>query len=878
MKFLFSLLLAFAATVHTSGQTTLSPGDIAFVGFRLPAGNSAPTASIHFLSRSAMAVGTTVYVTNQVFNGTLQTYSSNQGGFKIVINEPISVGQPISITYQQTGNWSTAVVSSTVGVVTKEGNDFDFAKTTGSSDIDQIWVYQVTGSTVTFITGVFWDTAPTLPTGLTVTGTSANAFALSITGNSEKCACWTPFADVENSSTPRTNISFSAALTSTFYDKESWVFKSSNSSGGGNLKSFDNKNVHSSVSTIDACNPFNGSGAAAPFEWLSTNLIFDKYRFGKTSNVWEGLSLAANSTWTSVSPPDWSTNSAEREIIIYQSLNLGGNSTYGSFDPANPLSTELQVARLIITDSVNPNVVLTIAPGSILTAYYGISMVDFSGNSGSPKIKFSSTLGTDGKKYFAQLSPTFADLTGLYEYELLITKPGWHHFYSPISTVLSSVGIAAQTGSSTTFSFDADGTGSMGFRNIYSWDPLYTNSSFWQPVLSTFNLSSRPTTIYFRPTDVPVKLTISGTKAYIDQNAESVNSAGFYATGVSTSPGYGAPGWQTISENGWNFYGNPFLSYISTASMVSNYSNLMSDLELSVYAWQPNRVTINGNTNYFVSNGTSGDNAAKHIPPFQGIFMRRPTGTNGSSASGGFVNGKKYRVTGINYTSVVFKGATAGSTLALSLSRPSWTGSLSAYLDEFADSTSQNYMNRRKAPFSGSLTEAFAVSADSSFWTIYPIRSSMLSDSLQMPVMLAVAQHGTTATISNHEDFNEQCESILIDHYTQTRHNLNTSSYTFANDTTKQTVRFTWILKPQQLGFTETQPSQQNLKWYQVDQDLIVDLRGIDAAWIELFTLDGKMLHSGPATSEELRLTGLPTNQLITISTDSGFIAKALLH
>ena len=876
MKNLFIALVALIGLSSLTAQTALSAGDIAFVGFRLPAGNSAPTASLHFISRSAMASGTTFYVTNQTYDNGLQNYTSKQGGFKIVLNEPISIGQPISITYQQSGTWSAATVSSTVGVVTKEGNDFDFAKATPNNAVDQLWVYQTSGGVTTFITGIFWDTAPALPTGIATTGNSINAVALNISGNSEKCACWTPYHIVETSSTPESSISFSDNLLNTFYRKESWVFKSSNSSGGGSLKSFDNKNVHNNVSTIDACNPFTGTGASAPLEWLTTNIIFDKYRWGRTVNTWEGFTLSSN-TWTTTSAPDWSTNSAEREIILYQNLNLGGGSVYGTFDPANPASSDLQVAKLTIKDSVNNNVTLTIAPGSILTAYYGISMEDLSVSTGSPKIKLSSALGSDGNKYFAQIAPTAADLSGTYDYELIITKPGWHHFYSPISTQLSDVGISPQSGSSTTFAFDATGS-TLGFRNIYSWDPLYTNNSFWQPVASTFDLSSLPSTIYFRATDVPVKLTISGTKSIIDQNIQTVNGAGYYNVGSTTSPGYGAPGWQTAAEAGWNFYGNPFLSYISTASLVSNYSSTMSDLDLNVYAWQANRVTINGSTNYYVSNGTTGDAAANYIPPFQGIFMRRPTGTNGTTANGGFVYGKKYRVAGLNYTSVVFKGATTGSSLALSLSRPNWTGSLSAYLDAFPDTTSQAYMNRRKAPFSGSFTQAFAISADSSFWTILPIHSNELLDSLRTPVMVAVAGHGTSASISNHEDFNSSFESILIDHYTQTRHNLTSSDYTFINDTTQQSVRFTWVLKPQQMDISETSTKTDDLVWHQQGQDLIIDLTGQDASWLEVFGSDGKVLFSGPATTERLEINNLPTNQVFVLKTDSGRTAKAILY
>ena len=349
MKNLIIALVALIGLSTLTAQTSLSAGDIAFVGFRLPAGNSAPTASLHFISRSAMASGTTFYVTNQTYDNGLQNYSSNQGGFKIVLNEPISIGQPISITYQQTGTWSTATVSSTVGVVTKEGNDFDFAKATTNNAVDQLWVYQTSGGVTTFITGIFWDTAPTLPTGIATTGNSINAVALNISGNSEKCACWTPYHIVETSSTPKSSISFSDNLLNTFYRKESWVFKSSNSSGGGSLKSFDNKNVHNNVSTIDACNPFTGTGASAPLEWLTTNIIFDKYRWGRTANTWEGFTLSSN-TWTTTSAPDWSTNSAEREIILYQNLNLGGGSVYGTFDPANPASSDLQVAKLTIKD------------------------------------------------------------------------------------------------------------------------------------------------------------------------------------------------------------------------------------------------------------------------------------------------------------------------------------------------------------------------------------------------------------------------------------------------------------------------------------------------------------------------------------------------
>jgi hypothetical protein len=504
-------------------------------------------------------------------------------------------------------------------------------------------------------------------------------------------------------------------------------------------------------------------------------------------------------------------------------------------------------------------------------------MLDLSSSSGSPKIKLSSALGNDGNKYFAQIAPTAADLNGTYEYELLITKPGWHHFYSPISSQLADVGISPQTGSSTTFEFDASGS-DLGFRNIYSWDPLYTNSSFWQPVSSTFDLSSLPTTVYFRGTDVPVKLIISGTKAVIDQNSQTVNGAGYYNVGTTTSPGYGAPGWQTSSEAGWNFYGNPFLSYISTASLVSNYSSTMSALDLNVYAWQPNRVTINGNTNYYVSNGTTGDNAAKHIPPFQGIFMRRPSGANGSTDPGGFVVGKKYRVAGLHYSSVIFKGATSGNSLALSLSKPQWTDVLSTYLDVFPDTSSQYYLNRRKAPFSGSFTEAFAISSDSSFWSILPVRAHELADSLSIPVMAAVADHGSVVCISNHEDFNSDYQSILIDHYTQTRHNLNNGTYSFVNDTTQQTVRFTWVLKPQQLTLSDDQTTSTEINWFQLNDQIVVRLHGLDASWIEAFGIDGKLLYSGPATSEEVTLTGLPSNQLLTIRTDSGHIAKAILY
>ncbi len=823
MKIIFSFLLSLIF-VQGYAATTLSSGDLVLIHYNAL---GSATNSLAFVSRVFIEAGTQIHITNRTVSstaGAFSTATSKQGTISLTFTEDLSIGQVFTVSFAVAVNNPT--VSSTFGSVSFSGNQFDFGHTSGIKDI---WIYQGSSSAATsassFITAVSWKTEPAMiPSSIVYTvGSTQNAIALNINGQSEKCGCWTQYTTVTNNTTAMTSVIFSNTLDLTFYRLAQWIFSTA-------------ANGINTTLNIDPCSPTN------VYTFLNTNIAFVKYRYGKTPNQWDGYSYGTSSWTTNVTAPNWTTDTRDKEVILYQSLELG------TFNAGAPAQSTYECAVLTLVDSVNNNVTLTLTAGNVLRPYYGVSMVDKNtGTAGSPSLHLKSAAGTNAKIYYAQIAPTSASLNGTYTYDVYIAKAGWHHLTSPIQSTLQAVTPVTQ-GAGSLFAFDYTG-GTTGFPNVFHWIGDDISGTFWDTVRGSYNFHDRAYAINFAANQVPVILRVTGAARISDQDLQSQETA-LFGTGASSSPGWGAPGWTSgITYNGWNFYGNPFLSFASTRLIQTHYGSSQSNLASSVYVWQPMKNNLSNGQNYYTHNGSSGDKEAIHLPPFQAFFMQNQ-GT--ASGSGGLVLGKKMRFTnGSADSSITRKTQNSSEEYALSLLAPGMTEAERIYLDPNPEMAQWSKSLKNDAPFSGNANAVFALIFDS---TLYKIkRTPVLSeDSVLVPLVVSYSDHGGIFTIANYYCGNGYT-SYLVDKKTGQRQELTNQNYTFVNDTTFLDSRFTWVLKSNSLGTGSSLDEPKLFEYRQSGTSVnLVALGSENIELFDLFSLTGSLVasHSGYSNRE----------------------------
>lgn len=776
--FVRALLLSSATSLAVLGQTTLGAGDLVFIHYNSITNT---TGSLAFISRVPILSGTSIHITNRQWVTTgsgpsavdgFQTTQSDQGTISILFTENVSLGQVVKLDFQV--NTANPTVTSSLGSVSFSGNQFDFGQKTGSNNLGQAWVYQGSAATPTFIAGLSWKGTPNpRPSTMIFTaGATQTAFDLDINGNSEKCGCWTQYTDPTNNTTAASSVNFSSTLNNSFYNRTVWIFATSNS-------------INATLG-INPCSP------SPIYTYLESNVVYAKYRFGRTANQWDAYSYSTNSWTANVTAPNWTSDTRDKEVIIYQSLELG------TFNASTPSSSNFECAVITLKDSVNNDITVSITPGNMLIPYFGVTMSDLnSGIAGSPKIHLKSSPDNTGKIHYAQIAPASSTLNGTYVYDLYIAKSGWHHLTSPIQSTLAQVTPVTQ-GAASLFAFDYTGA-TTGFPNVFHWIGNDANGIFWDTVRSNYSFHDRSYAINFASNQVPIVLRVSGPIRVVDQDAQTQETA-LFGQGASSTPGWGAPGWTTgITYNGWNFYGNPFLSFVSTRRNKTYYSALQTSLASLVYVWQPMRNNLSNGQNYYTHNGSTGDLQAALIPPFQGFFMQN---TGVATNASGLIHGKKAQVVyGSSDSSISRKTQSSVEEYALSLFPPSATDPERIYLDQSAEMVAWEKSIKHDAPYSGNANEVFAILYDS---TLYKIKRTPIitSDSLRLPVVVSFKGHAASFTIENHLAGSHYA-SIVIDHKTGQRQNLANQGYTFVNDTTYSNSRFTWVLKKNAMNAEE---------------------------------------------------------------------------
>jgi hypothetical protein len=411
MRKFFVVLSVLFAGFQLGAQTTLSAGDVVFLGYNAIGSNAGAPNYLSMVVRKPIDAGTTIYLTNQIWNSSTSSFNTpvsggKQGTIKLVFDEAVSIGQIVEVLFSTASNY----LKSTVGTVSyTAGSSFDFDP---NSSYDEVYVYQYSSGYV-FLSGIAWsNNAPTsgLPPGILYSGTSQNAFHNGTNGNNLKCGVWTP-------ATPTSTISFNAALSDSFYRLSNWQFVSSNSITPSGYCPCNPDSVHANITSN-------------LYSIVESNIVFDKYRYTTTGH-WQQFN---GTSWVALpGGPDWATNTRSREVTLYKSVDLG--TVFGS--------TLFEVADLNIADSGSfSGVKLTVEPGNHLKIHYGLDFVD--GNGGSkPSIHLKSA-SSSGQTYYATLAPTSAmldDTDGDFIYDLVVTKPGWHHFQSPISSTIGDVSI-----------------------------------------------------------------------------------------------------------------------------------------------------------------------------------------------------------------------------------------------------------------------------------------------------------------------------------------------------------------------------------------------------------------------------------------------------
>lgn len=801
MQKILILIALFLKVSVTQGQTVLTQGDLAFIGYNAIGSNAGAPNFVSLLVRKPVASGTTVFITNQNWN--TSNFNSpisggKQGTIQLVFNEPASIGQIIEVIFSTSSNF----LRSTVGTVTyTSGSKFDFDP---GSDYDEVYVYQFNSSQFTFISGLAWsNSAPNsgLPPNMVYSGVNKNAFFNGTNGNNLKCGIWTP-------SSATVNIAFNADLGNSFYDPNRWNYVTSNAVSGGYCP----------------CNPDSTHSNITNnlYSIVKSNIAFDRYLYNKSGawRAWDG------SKWILLSGgPDWGLNTRTKEVILNKSLSLGSGS-------APYTNTIFECAKLTVQDTANGDdgVTLTIEPGNSLKIHYSLSFVDNGVLKPTIYLKSAHSLG---QTYYANLDPTSANLNdadGDFKYDLHIQYPGWHHFQSPISSPFNSI---SKTGS---FQFNS---GIVGTGNTFSWDHTISQ---WAPISLNDDFSSKPYTILFESNEVPCVLTIKGVLSNSDQDAVSNLSATYH----NPSTNGNVPGWTTDGDDGWNFYGNPYLSALSTEDLLSIFStsgnginNLMNGLDNKIFVWQPDGTISNLTSNYrfksFLSNAHGGDLSAAFLPPFQAFFMRRgSTNVNNS----GFVKSKKYRKT-IALTStnsIVNKTATSTNQASLTLQKASSGKHSTVYAIPLGKT---RFIDLKGDVLSTWNTPTkFGLVYDSSLFSLkfWPI---LQDDSSSIEVLVSHNLNNEIFTLTS-----DGQDALLLDYHTGTIHDFQLGSYTFAHSNLYNSIpRFKWIFNPQATTLSNVKASliSNNVKISMIDK--IVKFEYDNDCFASIIDMNGRIQH-----------------------------------
>lgn len=783
-----------------STAQTLSAGDIVFISFKTS--SNSKDGFFTLFARKPIPANTTIKITNKYYrsnttpksfsNTSISSYTSTaQGEITILFNEPVSVGQSFQVVFSEANSVTT--VTSTVGQCSFSGNAFDF----GNTDNDRvIWLYEpVTNSDVNIVTAIMysegsgnneWSDFHSTPPNTIVFSQLGNtsysnvtALNLGINGSSQKCGAWTQYQG--GGTTVNTTVDLNADLKNTFYKKADWIATTSNS--------------------IDPCSA--SSVASGVQSWLESNVSFPKkLRYGFNGALqWEDYS---SGTWTNITEPSWSSNTyKDFEINLYRTYYLD-SSTVNAASNASASTKNFECAKLRLVNKFNsaqPSAVkLILGAGAKLTVHYSVNMIDSNNVIGSaPSVRLESA-HIGGFTHFAQIAPTSATLNGTYTYHYQIRKAGWHHLQSPISATFSSIGITPLSGSSSTFAFTP---GAAGVGNFFKWN---ASTSQWSQGATTDNFSSEPYSIYLATTEVPVQLSITGTLVNSDQDAIS-NAASAYHN-PSTSGSFGnVPGWTSDGSDGWNFYGNPYLSSISTQDLLgyfsnsgSNSSNKMTGLQNKIYVWQPDAGSSNLTSNYLNRSydGTThtGDAAAAYLAPFQAFFMRCASSGNAGN-SNGFTKSKKYRsVVSLSSSNSVSNKTDMNGQYSLGIINSQTGKSTMIYLAA-SPYGSVNYQPQFDLLESSSSSSVFAFAIDSHLYRIKYLPA--LSDSMSVDVLHADPANGTPMTISTKHE-----QTLLLDRHTNQIHSFKNGSYSFFHSTQwNGAPRFKWYVNESALDEAE---------------------------------------------------------------------------
>lgn len=802
-----TLLCILTFSTGTAFSQTLSAGDIVFVSFKTS--SSSKNGFFTLFARKPIPANTTVRITNKYYRGntnpksfsstsikTGSGYTSSvQGEISLLFNEPVSVGQTFQVVFTETNNVTT--VTSTVGSCSFSGSAFDF----GNTDDDRIiWLYEpVSGSDVNVVTAIMysegtgnnaWTNFHSTPPASIVfsqlgntTNSNVTALNLDISGSSNKCGAWTMYQ--AGTSTQYTSIDLNADLKNTFYKKADWIFTTSNS--------------------IDPCSA--SSVASTVQSWLETNVSFPKkLRYGHNgARQWEDFS---SGSWSNITEPTWTSGTyKDFEISLYRTYYLDSSTVNSSSSPAaSTKNLECAKLRLVnkFTSSQSTPVRLILGAGSKLTVHYSVSMTDSNSVVGSsPSVRLESA-HFSGVTQYAMIAPTSATLNGTYSAVLTLVRPGWHHLQSPISSTFANISVAPLSGATGAFAFTP---GAVGTGNFFKWDP---SQSQWSQGLTSENFSSEPYAIYLNSSEVPLQLTVSGAIVNSDQDAIANLAANYH--NPSTTGSFGnVPGWTSDGSDGWNFYGNPYLSAVSATDLLgyfsssgSNSGNKMTGLQNKIYVWQPDGSASNLTSNYlnrsFDGTTHTGDNGASYLPPFQAFFLRC-TSSNNAGASNGLTKSKKYRSTAAlgSSTSILNKMEAESSQYQLTLKSANGTPA-HLYVAPSADGT-KNYQSAWDVLEGSQSSTVFGAAYDGKLFKIkyWPIRT----DSAHVDVLVSNPNQGAVFSLESEQG------GYLFDRHTQTLHSLSQGPYVFAHQTALNTsARFAWYFTPQTgLGNIENRES-----------------------------------------------------------------------
>lgn len=904
----FLMMIGFCFTgisLRAQTGTVIQPGGLAFVHYRV--NQTTFSNRLAFIVRAPIAKGTVVYISNRLWaagSPALPGSWSNQntsgvGTVTVTFTEDASVGQALFLEF------TSASASTSIGTaIYTNHNTGDFTFDNKNTDL---YVYQGSdlNTPTNFITQIAWKNAPSAAnignidasTKLIFTlGVGRTAYALGINGQSDKCGCWIQYVG----GTIMPAINFSADLVNTFYsDLASGQFITATAASG--------------AASIDPCNP--ESSPNNPFLFIANNIVFDYYRWGhpndrigsnnrwtkaaipatwpgSPSNGWTYLDATDNATSSSDAggtyyTPDWGAKTQTKRVILYDDLVLNGLGGSG-FSASSTLSDAervYKVAQLVVNDSLN-DVTLTISPGSTLSIQDSVFMPDNNANF-SGRIHLKSGVNGNGEMFYGQIAPTAATLQGTYSYDLYIKNPDWHHISSPISSTLADVQFTQQVGSTEPFAFNYNAGASTGTNaecNVFYWDNAKNGGTFWQPASGSMLTSAQPLTIFFDAAQVPCIMTITGTipQAMRNPNKTLAYGADNTSAGSDVSSGYGAPNWVgAANKDGWNFYANPYLSFVSTSDLMANYSANMTSLNTSVYAWRPNRLGINdvsgSQGNYLVHNGSTGDANAANIPPFQAVFMQ----ASGSGANTGLNIGKKARTTGI-LNSVLNKKN--NPVVALTLAKDDSESTPEAvYLDiRKADfELSPSGKSRSDAPTFVSDGRVFAILHDSTFYKIKTVHEH--ADSLHQKVCVTHNASVTDLVLRNHPDFDESYVSFLYDRFTKTLTNLNEKAYHFNNDVRAYEYRFDWFIVPRSNTFlieAMQNPPGENVWAIPSDGGLTLQANEFwkyPSSEVNVYGLSGELIFSTTGNVQNMFIPSRGKTEMVIIIIDDEISIKAIL-